>query len=170
MKKVSQILLAVMIGVGLLASIGSVYAMTLEQSNSGNLNANKSISQELVTQFEAAANEAGFTDEQGKGYTDPRMTIAAGIRYVLSFVGTIFIALTVYAGILWMTAGGNDEQVTKSKKLLFQAVIGLFITFSAYTITLLAYRLASGKYTPTTCRSSDSGSIDSTNCTVAPGN
>lgn len=135
--------------------------------------ASKLITTDIVNQFEAAAGPKGAgynSGNPGSNYQDPRVTIANIIRYALSFVGTLFIALTVYAGILWMTASGNDDQVTKAKKLIFQAVIGLFITFSAYTITLLAYRLATGKYTPTNCRTSDSGSIDSNNCTVAPGN
>lgn len=137
--------------------------------NSGSA-ASKLITNDMINQFEAAAGAegAGYNPgEKGSAYQDPRVTIANIIRYALSFVGTLFIALTVYAGILWMTAGGNDEQVSKSKKLLFQAVIGLFITFSAYSITLLAYRVASGKYTASTCRTNADGSIDSDNCEVA---
>jgi len=34
-----------------------------------------------------------------------------------------------------MTAGGEDEKVTKAKDILQAAVIGLVITLSAYSIT-----------------------------------
>lgn len=69
--------------------------------------------------------------------TDTSLSQTAGsyIKIVLSLVGVIFMALTVYAGILWMIAGGEDEKVTKAKDILQAAVIGLIITVSAYSIT-----------------------------------
>jgi len=62
-------------------------------------------------------------------------TISSIITVALSVVGTIFLILTVYAGILWMTAGGNDESVTKATSILYTSVIGLIIVLSAYGIT-----------------------------------
>jgi hypothetical protein len=41
----------------------------------------------------------------------------------------------IYAGILWMTAQGNEQQVSKAKNLLINATIGLIITLAAYAIT-----------------------------------
>lgn len=54
---------------------------------------------------------------------------------VLSFVGVLFLILMIYAGILWMTAQGNEQQVAKAKTLLINGIIGLIIVFSAYAIT-----------------------------------
>lgn len=54
---------------------------------------------------------------------------------VLGFTGTIFFVLVVYAGMLWMTAAGNEEQTTKAKKILGAAIVGLIIVLSAYAIT-----------------------------------
>ena len=53
----------------------------------------------------------------------------------LAFVGVLFFILMIYGGILWMTARGNEQQVTKAKDLIIAAVIGLIIILSAYTIT-----------------------------------
>lgn len=61
--------------------------------------------------------------------------ISTVIRVVLSLVGTIFLLLTIYAGILWMTAQGEEEKVTKAKGIITTAVIGLIIVMSAYAIT-----------------------------------
>jgi len=116
---------------------------------------------DVGTQLGAAAGKEGA----GLELQDTRVVIANGIRYLLSFVGVIFVALMVYAGILWMTAGGNDEQVGKAKKLIFQAMIGLFVVFSAYSITTIAYRIATGKTTADTCAG---GNIDSPNCNAPP--
>jgi len=58
------------------------------------------------------------------------------VGLLLSFVGIIFLILTVYAGFLWMTAQGNSGQVEKAKDLLINAIIGLVIVTAAYSITI----------------------------------
>ena len=55
--------------------------------------------------------------------------------YLLSFVGVIFFALTMYGGILWMTARGDTEQVKKAQELIKSAVIGLVVVFLSYAVT-----------------------------------
>ena len=62
-------------------------------------------------------------------------TVGKIIKIVLGFLGTIFLALTVYAGVLWLTAAGNEENIEKANKILKTSVIGLIIILSAYTIT-----------------------------------
>lgn len=62
-------------------------------------------------------------------------SVSSIIIGALSLVGTIFLVLTIYAGILWMTASGNEEKVTKAKNIIVAAVIGLVITMAAYAIT-----------------------------------
>jgi len=57
------------------------------------------------------------------------------IRVALSLTGTIFLVLTVYAGFLWMTASGNEDQVTEAKGIITRASIGLLITLAAFSIT-----------------------------------
>lgn len=57
------------------------------------------------------------------------------IMAVLAVTGTVFLVLTVVAGIMWMTASGNEEKITKAKKIIVGAIIGLAITIFAYTIT-----------------------------------
>lgn len=57
------------------------------------------------------------------------------IGTVLSFVGVLFLIMMIYAGIMWMTAQGNDQQVTKAKDMLINSVIGIIIIFAAYAIT-----------------------------------
>lgn len=73
----------------------------------------------------------GYT---GLGKTDVRVTISRVIYVVLGLLGTIAIALVVYAGFKWMTSAGNEEQIGDAKKILYAAVIGLAIILSAYSI------------------------------------
>lgn len=80
------------------------------------------------------ANQSGYTTAGVTEYTLSEM-IGQGIKIVLGFVGTIFFALTVYAGYLWMTAQGNSDQVEKAKDILKMAVVGIIIVVAAYSIT-----------------------------------
>lgn len=73
--------------------------------------------------------------------TDIRIIIARVIRIVLGLLGIILIVIILYGGYLWMTAGGNDEQIAQAKSILVNAVIGLIIILSAYSIVLFVMRL-----------------------------
>ncbi len=57
------------------------------------------------------------------------------ISAVLGLVGVILLVIMVYAGFLWLTAGGNDDQVAHAKQLIKNGVIGMAITLSAFIIT-----------------------------------
>lgn len=75
--------------------------------------------------------------EQGSGLTktDPRIITVRIINAILGLLGIVATVLVLYAGFMWMTAGGNDEQVGKARKILISAVIGLAIILSAWAIT-----------------------------------
>lgn len=92
-----------------------------------------SIRTEAFSQLNSAAGSggAGFGN-----YKDPRETASRVIRVVLGLIGTIFIVLAVYSGFLWMTAGGEEENITKAKGILRAAIIGLAIILSAYSVTI----------------------------------
>lgn len=49
------------------------------------------------------------------------------INIVLALLAIISIVLFLYGGFLWMTAGGNEENVAKAKKIITATVIGLAI-------------------------------------------
>jgi len=71
------------------------------------------------------------------GITEGDLGSIAGtvISGILSLVGVIFLILMVYAGIIWMTARGDDAKTENAKKTITASVIGLFIVVSAYAIT-----------------------------------
>ncbi len=77
-----------------------------------------------------------FSGQTGANYNNFIQTKAGQIiGIVLSFVGIIFLVLMIYAGVTWMTAEGNEQNVTKAKSLLINATIGIIIVFAAYAIT-----------------------------------
>jgi amino acid transporter len=57
------------------------------------------------------------------------------IAVLLSVLGIFFVIIVVYAGFLYLSAGGEEEKVKKAKKLLGQAVIGIVIILLAYSIS-----------------------------------
>ena len=84
--------------------------------------------------LEETGEEAGFeTSESGTGQLT-RM-IGLIINVLLSLLGIIFLILIIYGGFLWMTSSGNEEQVSKAKRIIRDAVIGLIILLAAYAIS-----------------------------------
>ncbi len=103
----------------------SLLAFNLLLVPAANVYAQTDLSQDI-------AQKSGYGPVTGSSLSE---TIGKIIKIILGFLGTIFLALTVYAGVLWMTAAGNEEQVTKSLGILKTAVIGLIIIIAAYSIT-----------------------------------
>lgn len=57
------------------------------------------------------------------------------ISPILGITGSLFFILIVVAGIMWLTAAGNEEKVGRAKKILSTAFVGLLLVIMAYTIT-----------------------------------
>ena len=57
------------------------------------------------------------------------------IKIFLTFLGIVFLILIMYGGFLWMTAEGNEQQVTKAKQTIINSTIGIVIVMLAYAIT-----------------------------------
>ena len=98
------------------------------------VNANKSNGYGLNTTAEQIAPfKDQISQEQDGSFLQSR--VGQVIGFVLSFVGVLFLILMIYAGLTWMTAGGNKEQVGKAKSLMINAVLGLIIVMGAYALT-----------------------------------
>lgn len=92
-----------------------------------------------------------FAGEQGVNAgeaTDPRLMIGRIIRYGLGAMGTVFMGYIVFAGYLFLTAAGNDDQVARAKKILQNSVLGVIITLSAYSITVFITRWEQQRLSP----------------------
>lgn len=69
------------------------------------------------------------------GTSDIRVIIARIIYVALGILGVIVLGIIIYAGFLWMTAGGDDDKVAQAKKWIFNGVVGLVIILSSYALT-----------------------------------
>lgn len=102
-------------------------------------------SEDIWGASDGSTNGSIYTQELGgtisQAYPDatPEPSIATFvgtiIQGLLSIIAIVFLVLTIYAGVLWMTAAGNGDQVKKAQHLLRDSVIGLIIILSSYTIS-----------------------------------
>ena len=53
---------------------------------------------------------------------------------ILGIVGSLALLAFIVGGVIFLTSGGNAEQVTKGKQIILGAVIGLVIVFASYAI------------------------------------
>jgi hypothetical protein len=83
-----------------------------------------------------SADTLGLYYGQYTGLTgqDIRITIARVIQVGLGLLGIVAILIILYAGFLWMTAGGEEDRVQSAKKVLSAGIIGLVIIMSAFAI------------------------------------
>lgn len=76
----------------------------------------------------------------GTGLSDspksPEETIASVIKVLLTFLGIIFFLLMLYSGFMWMTARGNESQVSTAKDTMIAAIIGLIIIVVSYAVSV----------------------------------
>lgn len=90
-------------------------------------------------QLDKAATELGKVGDaaglaSGESASLPGL-IGRLIQAILGILGIVFVILIIYAGVLYMTAAGDDEKVKKAKNLMIQAVIGIVIIVAAYAIS-----------------------------------
>jgi len=98
----------------------------------------ESILQKMLGGYKTAANKAYGGDVGNKvNLTTFPNALFTILNYLLTFLGLIFFLLIIYAGFLWMTARGNEEQVERAKKITREAVIALLIVLLARIFTEL---------------------------------
>ena len=66
------------------------------------------------------------------------------VNVALGFVTVIALAVIIYGGFRWMTAGGNEESVGEAKKILTAGIIGLVVILIAWVLITFASSLVGG--------------------------
>jgi hypothetical protein len=93
----------------------------------------------------AAGGPAGLTN------TPPLETLIGNIiNTVLGFVGVILFGYILYAGFLWMTAGGDKTKIQTATAMIRNAIIGLIIIVAAFAITTFVLSRLGAAQTGTT--------------------
>ncbi len=93
-----------------------------------------------IAQFSLAQNY-GLDDTAKKanydttGKTDIYSLLGTAVKGFLAALSIVFFFLITYAGLMWMKARGNQDEVTRAKTMVEEAIIGLVVSASAYALT-----------------------------------
>lgn len=72
------------------------------------------------------------------GVKDAGQNLADLIKFVFNFAiaiaAGIFVIMLLVGGITYLTGAGNDEQTGKGKKMMIDAVVGIFIVLASWGI------------------------------------
>ncbi len=85
-----------------------------------------------AAQVDAGLNQVGQTVQLSAA--DPRVIATRIVNAALGLVGIILVSLLVYAGFLYMTAGGDPKKVDRAVGMIRAAIIGVVIILSAWAI------------------------------------
>ncbi len=100
--------------------------------------------QELLAARVNPLDELNTTGQSALGSNtkpaDPRGVILIFVGALLSLTGLALTLIILYAGTLWFTARGNDDQVTKAKDALRNAIIGMIIVAMSYALVTFLVR------------------------------
>ncbi len=65
-------------------------------------------------------------------------------NWIFAFLLVIAGLFLIYAGFLWVTAGGNPENVTKARQMLINALIGVAIALLAKGLVFVVRGIIGG--------------------------
>ena len=93
----------------------------------------------LQDKLRDAGNASGFdipSTTTGRTLSAVGLARTAGhiVQSALVLIGVIFLTLTVYGGVMYLTASGNEEQVKKAVQIITNAIIGILIVIFAGVI------------------------------------
>jgi hypothetical protein len=103
--------------------------LPLKAAATGSENLNESLTQ---------VGEGAYGEDVSNQPELPEM-VGSIINVALGLLGMVLLVLIIYGGFLWMTAGGNSDQVDKAKKILINSIIGLVIIMAAYAISTFVF-------------------------------
>lgn len=115
--------------------------------------------------LEGTADKAGYDSTQRDIYS----VISNVVDIAFGVVAFIFFGLTLYAGIRWITARGQEDLIEKAKSTMEAAIIGLVIISLSYAIASFVIKRLSPS-APTTPGGSVQNSEVNQNCCVCTDN
>ncbi len=98
-----------------------------------------SIIQNKVNQGFQFIGEQGFGMSEGQLPINPSSVTIAIISLVLGVIGFLFLILILWSGYLWITAYGEAEKAERALGIARTAIIGLFLVFMSYAITIFIF-------------------------------
>ena len=60
------------------------------------------------------------------------------VAWIAWFVGLMAVLMGLYAGILFITAAGNTESITKARSILLYAIVGIAVAVLAFSLVAIS--------------------------------
>lgn len=79
---------------------------------------------------------------QTSSQEDPRDIAVDIVKYLMTFLGIIAVVVILIGGFKWMTAAGNEDQVSQAKKMIIAGAIGLVVILSAFAIVTFVINIS----------------------------
>ena len=79
-----------------------------------------------------------ISGEVGLGSADLQKATINIINWILSLLAVVAIIMVIYGGFMWLTSAGNEERITKAKKILSSARIGLAVIILSWALVRYA--------------------------------
>jgi len=96
-----------------------------------------------------AGNQAGYSNSESLA-----VIVARLINALLAATGIVLVCILVYAGFLYLTAGGDQDKVKGAKRMILNSIIGIVIMTASYAISLFVIQslteAVEGNSVPTT--------------------
>ena len=86
----------------------------------------------MLDRLKVIGGNAGYETDQTKASTP--IIVGIVIQAFLGFLGITFIILVIMAGIKWMTANGNEDEVKKAVRIIKESIIGLIVVLISWTM------------------------------------
>jgi PKD repeat protein len=80
----------------------------------------------------ATLSEDDGYDSSLTQYSDLKEFVLQVVNFALGFLGLLAVLIVIYGGVLYLTAGGNEENSTTGKKAIMYAGIGLLIVMGSF--------------------------------------
>ena len=72
---------------------------------------------------------------------EPQLDLGRGVQeivgitnFIVSFVGPLLMLLILIGGVMYLTSAGEEEKMSKAKRLIIAAVLGVIVIYGAFAI------------------------------------
>jgi len=104
----------------------------------------------FATPLLQSSDQIGAVKSLTGGEGDLRTLVSTILNYFLTFLGFVLVVMIIYAGVLYVTSAGSEENVGKAKKILLYCAIGVILIAISYAVVGTLLGAASGGTTTTT--------------------
>lgn len=123
------------VGIALLVCLPAMAVGGTDEEGKVTVPSLQNINDQLSQTGQYVSDSAKAIEDANSGEHPIFEVIGTIINLVSFFAGVVMAIMIIYAGFLWLLAGGNEEEITKSKTILKQAITGVIILGGAWSIT-----------------------------------